>query len=205
MEKPVLRFLTLLLLSSALASAAARSTGPPAVHDVAGKPLRRGAKYYILPVIRGRGGGLTLAGRNRTCPLNVAQEGLEVANGLPLTFRPVNPKETAVRLSTDLNVELAAATICVQSTLWKLGDVDEATGRRYVATGGVAGRPGPATLSNWFKIEEEGRDYKLVFCPSVCRFCKVVCGDVGVFYEDGRRWLGLSEVPFPVLFKKARA
>ncbi|CAL9753383.1 unnamed protein product [Musa acuminata subsp. burmannicoides] len=106
-------------------------------------------------------------------------------------------------MSTDLNVWFAAETICVQSTVWRLGDA-EATGRRYVVTGGLKGDPGLSTVSNWFKIERYGEsDYKLVHCPSVCRFCKVVCGDVGVFVEGGKRWLGLSDEPFPVMFKNA--
>uniref|UniRef100_A0A1D1YCI2 Miraculin n=1 Tax=Anthurium amnicola TaxID=1678845 RepID=A0A1D1YCI2_9ARAE len=199
---PVLLFLSALLLSAA---AARTPTRPAAVLDVSGQSLRRGVEYYVLPVYRGRGGGLTLAGRNgTTCPLNVAQEAPEVADGLPLTFRPADAREAAVRLSADANVEFAASTACVQSTVWRLGGADGAAGRRYVTAGGVAGSPGVGTVSNWFKIERDGeRDYKLVFCPTVCSFCKVVCGDLGVFYEDGRRWLALTDQPLPVMFKKA--
>lgn len=199
MAKPI--FLLSALLLSFLAAAAGQP--PAAVRDTAGKELRRASRYYILPVRRGSGGGLTLASRKGRCPLYVAQEVFEVARGLPVTFRPVNPKEAVVRLSTDLNVQFAAATVCVQSTVWTLGDLDESTGRRYVATGGAVGNPGLGTVGNWFKIERYGKDYKLVFCPTVCKFCKVLCGDVGVFYEKGRRYLGLSAQPFAVMFKKA--
>lgn len=63
---------------------AAAAEAPPPVLDIAGKQLRAGADYYILPVIRSRGGGLTLAATgNETCPLDVAQERQEVKNGLP--------------------------------------------------------------------------------------------------------------------------
>ena len=57
---------------------------------------------------------------------------------------------------------------------------------------------------NWFKIERygNGNGYKMVYCPSVCSSCRVVCGNVGVFYEDGKRWLGLSDEPLVVMFKK---
>ncbi|XP_058100013.1 kunitz trypsin inhibitor 5 [Magnolia sinica] len=179
------------------------STGT-VVLDIAGKKLQPHVDYHILPVIRGRGGGLTLAARNGSCPFNVAQEKLEVSNGLPMTFLPVNSKDKVVSLSSDMNAVFSASTVCVQSTVWRLGDVDKVTGKRYVTTGGVTGNPGLSTVSNWFKIEKYNDDYKLVFCPSVCNFCKVICGDVGVLNEGGKRWLGLSDVPFPVMFKKAR-
>ena len=74
-----------------------------------------------------------------------------------------------------------------------------------MSSGGVEGNPGPATLSNWFKIEKFGDDYKLVFCPTVCNFCKVVCKDVGIFIDDdGLRRLALTDdQPFKVMFKNA--
>ncbi|XP_078150186.1 kunitz trypsin inhibitor 5-like [Carex rostrata] len=174
------------------------------VKDTDGHALISGIQYYILPVIRGRGGGLTMTQHNnQTCPLYVAQESMEVENGLPLIFHPANPKDKAVCLSTDINIEFKAMTICVMSLTWKLGDVEG--GKRYVITGGINGNPEKETVSNWFKIEkwENHEDYyKLVFCPSVCHICKVVCGDVGVFYEGEKRLLGLSGEPFPVMFKK---
>ncbi|KAJ6792066.1 putative alpha-amylase/subtilisin inhibitor [Iris pallida] len=201
----------LLLLLLPLASAATNTSTSTIVRDVEGKPLRRSHEYYILPVIRGRGGGLTLSQRNNTCPFYVTQESDETSSGLPLIFSPVYPRDKLVPLSTDLNVEFSAATICVQSTVWEL-DIDVATGRSYVTTGGVKGNPGPDTVSNWFKIERydsdsdsgNGKYYKLVFCPGVCSICRVLCGDVGIFVEQGRRWLGLSDMPFPVMFKRAK-
>ncbi|XP_073002474.1 kunitz trypsin inhibitor 5-like [Typha latifolia] len=176
-----------------------------AVLDVDGGKLRPGVQYYVLPVIRGRGGGLTLSSHgNVTCPLYVRQESLEVKNGFPVTFSPVDPDDKIVRLSTDLNVQFSdVITICIQSLVWELGGVDEVTGRRYVLTSGQKGNPGKDTVSNWFKIEMYGeREYKLVFCPSVCEFCKVECGDLGVFDEDGVKWLGLNGMDFPVMFKR---
>ena len=87
--------------------------------------------------------------------------------------------------------------------MWKLG-YDESTGIRYITTGGVEGNPGRETLSNWFKIEKHGDDYKLLFCPTVCNFCKVICRDVGVYIQDGFRRLVLTTAePFRVMFKKA--
>ncbi|XP_010683193.2 kunitz trypsin inhibitor 5 [Beta vulgaris subsp. vulgaris] len=179
-----------------------------AVLDINGRPLQAGCNYYILPVIRGRGGGLTMTSKNATelCPLYVAQEDHEVSNGLPLKFYPVNPKDKRISLSSDLNFVFDAATTCVQSTGWSL-TIEMETGRRYVGTGGEIGNPGVETVDNWFKIEKDGSGkyyYKIVYCPGVCNFCKVMCGDVGVFIEkDGRRLLGFSDQPLLVMFKKA--
>ena len=77
------------------------------------------------------------------------------------------------------------------------------TNQWFVTACGVAGNPGQATVDNWFKIEKYQDDYKIVFCPAVCNFCKVMCRDVGVFVQDGMRRLVLSDVPLKVMFKKA--
>uniref|UniRef100_A0A5B6YSL8 Putative tumor-related protein n=1 Tax=Davidia involucrata TaxID=16924 RepID=A0A5B6YSL8_DAVIN len=200
---PVLLFA--LITTNPLMLLGAADAAPNPVLDIAGKKLRTGVDYYILPVIHGRGGGLTLASTgNETYPLDVVQEQQEVDNGLPLTFSPVNPKKGVVRVSTDLNIKFSAATICVQSTVWKL-DLDESIGQYVVTTGGVEGNPGRETISNWFKIENYGdhHDYKLVFFPTVCNACKVLCRDIGIFVDNGTRRLALSDEPFRVMFKKA--
>ncbi|XP_057968178.1 kunitz trypsin inhibitor 5-like [Malania oleifera] len=185
--------------------AAAAEAAPAGVLDTNGKELHSGTEYYILPVVRGRGGGLTLAATgNGSCPLSVVQDQHEVSHGFPLTFSPVNPKKAVVRLSTDHNIKFSAATTCVQSTVWKLDGKDESTGEFFVTVGGVEGNPGRETLTSWFKIEKYDDDYKLRFCPTVCDFCKVICRDVGIYVdEDGRRRLVLSDAPFKIMFKKA--
>ena len=145
----------------------AAESSPDPVLDTEGKQLRSGVDYYILPVIRGRGGGLTLASTgNENCPLDVVQEQHEVSNGLPLMFMPVNPKKSMIRVSTDHNIEFFAATICVQSTVWKL-EYDESSGQWFFTTGWVEGNLGRGTLSNQFKIEKYEDDNNLVFCPTV--------------------------------------
>ncbi|KAK0578371.1 hypothetical protein LWI29_031741 [Acer saccharum] len=181
-------------------------SSPDPVLDIAGEKLHTGTDYYILPVVRGRGGGLTLASTgNETCPLDVVQERQEVENGLPVTFSPVNIKKGVVRLSTDQNIKFSASTICVQSTVWKLDSHDDSLGQWFVTTGGVEGNPGRETISNWFKIEKFDDDYKLVFCPSVCDTCRVLCRDIGIYIDQatGIRRLALSDTPFKVMFKKA--
>ncbi|CAN4087887.1 unnamed protein product [Withania somnifera] len=142
-----LPFLIRAISSNSLLSSAVEA--PPAVVDIAGKIIRTGIDYYILPVVRGRGGGLTLDKQH------------EINRGLPLTFTPYNPKKGVIRESTDLNIIFSANSICVQTTLWKLDDFDETTGKYFITIGGNEGNPSRETISNWFKIEKFERDYKL--------------------------------------------
>lgn len=176
------------------------------VLDIDGHELQIGLKYTILPINQNgnsSGGGLALEAKNRPCPFYVIQKNLESSNGLPTRFLPIDNNQQVINLSTDLNIVFFAATICVQSTAWKVGGADERTGRKYVMSGGITGRPGIETISNWFKIERYGNEsYKIVFCPGVCSNCKVVCGNVGVFNENGKKWLGLNDEPLVVRFKK---
>lgn len=208
MNRPRFLFLSFLLALSALPLPGGAAAMPDPVLDLDGKGLRTGQEYYILPVIRGRGGGLTLANtavHGRCAPDYVVQAQSEVDRGIPLTFYPVNPKKGVVRVSTDLNIKFSTARACAQSTVWKLAPYDGSRKQQFITTGGVAGNPGPQTTDNWFKIEKFGhRDYKVVFCPSVCRYCKVVCRDIGIYYdENGKRRLALSNEPLLIKFKKA--
>lgn len=165
---------------------------PEQVVDTKGNKVWVGADYYIRPVpttpCDGRGpcvvdNGFVLVARspNETCPVNVIV--VEGFQGQGVTFTPVNPKKGVIRVSTDLNIKTSIDIICKESTVWRLDDFDSSTGQWFVTTGGVVGNPGKDTISNWFKIEKYEDDYKLVFCPTVCNFCKplvqecwVVCG-----------------------------
>ncbi|KAJ6867722.1 hypothetical protein NC652_038815 [Populus alba x Populus x berolinensis] len=182
----------------------AATAAPEPVLDVTGKILRTGTSYYILPVVRGRGGGLKMASTGRrTCPLAVVQERYEASNGLPLKLTPVNTKKGVVRVHTDLNIRFSAASICHQSTAWKLDNYDEWTKQWFVTTNGVEGNPGPETTNNWFKIEKFEDKYKLVFCPTVCQHCKVMCKDIGIFVDaKGVRRLALSSVPLKLCSRR---
>ncbi|MQL77012.1 hypothetical protein Taro_009423 [Colocasia esculenta] len=205
MGKPaVVPFLLLTFLF--LSTFAAAASDP--VLDTDGKKLTRGTEYYILPASAGNGGGLTLDSRNGTeCPLYVAKESSEASPGFPVAFFPYTHKRT-VRVSTDANFVFSAASTCVQTTVWTLGRFEESTGRTFVATGGVVGRTGPEARGTWFRIEtfEDGRSgYKLAFCPQppVCVGCgKPRCGDLGLLEEGGKVWLGFSDSPLPVVFKR---
>ncbi|XP_074371126.1 miraculin-like [Apium graveolens] len=207
MKATVLSFSTLLILATNLLVASAASIK---VLDIDGQEVRPGINYYILPVVRGNGGGLKLySGRTSRCPMDVVQEPNELNRGIPVKFTPASPREPIVRASADLNIRFSGASICGQSTVWRLdGGRGAGSGQLFVSTGGVLGNPGGSTISNWFKIEKlPGRNnwYKLVYCPSVCSTCKPVCGDLGIVIEkSGTRRLALNTgKPFQVFFKKA--
>ncbi|KFK42291.1 hypothetical protein AALP_AA2G236700 [Arabis alpina] len=163
------------------------------VTDINGKPLRTDTAYFILPVVRGRGGGLTIS---KLCPNTVHQDQNEVSEGIPLNFSP-SVKSRFIRVSTDLNFMFSLATI------WKLENMDQRTNQTFISTCGVGGNPGQTTISNWFKIDKFEDDYKIRFCPTVCDFCRVICRNIGVFVEGGKRSLVLSDVPLKVMFKRA--
>ncbi|KAL2334380.1 hypothetical protein Fmac_015593 [Flemingia macrophylla] len=185
------------------------AAAPEPVVDTSGQKLRTGVQYYILPVTRGKGGGLTVANSstgNDTSPVFVVQEKLEVLNGTPVTFTPYDSTQNKglILTSTDLNIRFYVTTsACAKPPVWKLLKV--LTGVWFLSTGGVEGNPGIETIVNWFKIEKAEKDYVLSFCPSVCK-CHTLCKDLGIYVDDnGNRHLSLSDkVPsFRVMFKRA--
>ncbi|XP_010428240.1 PREDICTED: trypsin inhibitor BvTI-like [Camelina sativa] len=162
-----------------------------------------GGSYYVLPVIRGQGGGLTLAGRgDQPCPLDIVQESSEVDEGIPVKFSNWRSKVGFVPESANLNIETeVAATICVQSAYWW---VDE--NAKFRVTAG----PKPDELVkesylSFFQIQNVyDHFYQFAFCPTGPKSCS----DVGVFVdENGVRRLALTKradnTPFLVMFKKA--
>lgn len=184
---------------------------PEQVVDTEGNKVRASVDYYIRPVpttpcdgqgpcVVGSGFVLIARSPNETCPLNVAV--VEGFRGQAVTFTPVDPKKGVIRVSTDLNIKVSLETICEESTIWKLDAFDASIGKWFVTTGGVMGNPSKDTISNWFKIEKYEDDYKLVYCPTVCDFCKPVCGNVGVFVDsNGNKRVALTDEPFKVRFQ----
>ncbi|EOA35721.1 hypothetical protein CARUB_v10020954mg [Capsella rubella] len=177
-----------------------------AVLDIDGNIIFRGS-YYVLPLIRGRGGGLTLAGRGgELCPLDIVQESSEVDEGIPVKFSNWRPRVGFVPESEDLNIETdVGATICVQSTYWRVGEFDEERKQYFVVAGPKPEGFGQDSLKSFFKIEKSGDDaYKFVFCPRTWDSSCPKCSDVGVFVDELGVWrLALSDEPFLVMFKKA--
>lgn len=214
MNNTLLSIVLLCALSlSTQALLGAADASPKQVVDTSGKKLRAGANYYIVPSVpitrcgsygrcMPRDGGFALASIGESCPLDVVI--VDRYHRLPVTFTPLNPKKGVVRVSTDLNIQFSAATSCPQSTVWKLDRFDASTNQWFVTTGGIVGNPGWQTIRNWFKIEEFEKDYKLVYCPSVCKSCKHLCKNVGMFVdENGNKRLALVDAPYKVKFEKA--
>jgi hypothetical protein len=141
-----LSFLLFFVCTHSLFCAAAEE--PDAVRDTDGKKVRAGEKYYILPVMRGSGGGLTVSSFGKElCPLSIVQEQQEVKRGLPFTFTPANPKKGGVRVTTDPNFKFSAITISIESNIWK-HDHDEAT-RKYI----IQVVELMETLSDWLRLK----------------------------------------------------
>ncbi|CAK9140730.1 unnamed protein product [Ilex paraguariensis] len=110
---------------------------------------------------------------------------------------------TVVRVTTDLNIKFSIDQVCNQSTVWRFEANGQEPGPYFVTLGGVEGNPGRETITNWFAIEKFEDAYKIQYCPNVCDTCRVICGDIGVVVDDGRRRLALIDQPFKVIFKKA--
>ena len=178
---------------------------PVQVVDTSGKKLRAAVDYYILPVsstVCGGSGFVLAKVRNKTCPLDVVV--VEGNCGEVLRFTPIGFKEDIVRVSTDLNIEFSNRVSCSESTVWKIDRFDRLTRKWFVTDGGVSGKPSWKTIENWFKIEKYENDYKIVYCPSFCEYCKVHCRDVGVYVDEkGNKRLALTDVPHKVRFQKA--
>ncbi|KAF5800667.1 putative proteinase inhibitor I3, Kunitz legume, kunitz inhibitor STI-like superfamily [Helianthus annuus] len=192
---------TIILFSLALVILAANAARAPApVLDIHGKYLHTKAKY-IANLLVGRSDGALYALNfgKKSCSLGVGVIYNE-EEGYPLIFTPVNPKKGVIHLSTDVNIKFSASNDCNESSVWRV-KYDKGMKQNVVMVGGVEGNPGPKTLENWFKIEKTKDGYKLVFCPSVCSYCKVTCKDVGIVKDkDGWLHLALSNEPLSVTF-----
>uniref|UniRef100_A0A161WVD9 Uncharacterized protein n=1 Tax=Daucus carota subsp. sativus TaxID=79200 RepID=A0A161WVD9_DAUCS len=160
------------------------------VYDPSHRKLQTGVEYYIHPFLGGsNGGGITVAAtRNKTCPLDVAQDRSNFADGLGLTFHPVNIKKgmsgRVIRVSTDLVIKFSSVKGCARSGVWKVDKYDELRRRYFVTIGGAEGRGA-------------GESFVCITAP-----CNPVCDNVGAYYEHGRTLLALTEEPLVVLFQE---
>ncbi|KDP27281.1 hypothetical protein JCGZ_21012 [Jatropha curcas] len=171
----------------------------PPVLDTDGQPVQTGVEYYVESGIFDVAGGLTLIRRNDSCPLYVGQEPFtppNVSRGFPVKFKPYNDSETIIREGRDLTVTFQAFTTCIQSTAWRIGEVNPA-GRRFIVTGGEA---------DYFRIRNNGGDYSFEWCPAEsCPTCeRPRCGAAGIFTENDQKFL-ILDVPmaYPFLFSRA--
>ncbi|XP_059443999.1 kunitz type trypsin inhibitor 111-like [Corylus avellana] len=195
-----LSFMIWLIL--AISAAAQPSSSPAPVLDSAGSPLEAGVEYYINPAITDNGGRFTLINRNG-CPFNVGQENVSGLEGLPVIFTPFLEGETVIREDRDFKIVFSAATICVQSTAWKVGETDAASGRRLIVTGESQSK---LATDNYFRIVKAqvgDNIYNISWCPTdVCPTCKFNCGTAGGLDENGKILLALDGNVLPVTFER---
>ncbi|KAJ8753247.1 hypothetical protein K2173_017862 [Erythroxylum novogranatense] len=188
-------FVTWLLAMTTISTEAQK----PAVLDTEGRAVRSGVEYYIVPAATDIAGGLTLIDRNNSCPLYVGQEPLAevVSLGTSVIFTPYAAGETVIRESRDYTITFQAATICIQSTSWRVGQEDPETNRRFVVTAGRA---------SYFTIGKVGTGiYNIAFCPTEsCPNCRVRCGNAGILVENGKRLVALDGPAFPFAFRRVR-
>ncbi|XP_039142123.1 kunitz trypsin inhibitor 5-like [Dioscorea cayenensis subsp. rotundata] len=179
------------------------------VLDTDGEPIRTDRQYYIVPGNTDVAGGFTLAGRNGSCPLSIAQSPQVGDSGIPVTFTRVSQDIVTINYDEDVNIAFSTSTTTCEafSTVWRLAEADEVFSRAYVSTGGYTGVSGnQASLNFWFRIERHMEVYRLAFCPTVCNDCNPTCGLLNVDIVEDQRWLSLfryDESVLPVQFRKA--
>ncbi|CAH1430420.1 unnamed protein product [Lactuca virosa] len=211
-------FITILSLLSAASSI---------IYDSTGNKLLRGIPYYILPLLRGSGGGLTLSQNTKdACPLNVTQESFEVNNGGPFTFNPIILDEEIIRGAYPVSIEADVVNPCHGSNIWKVttataakdDDDDLLTNNKHkkkkdgdkevisvqiVTTGGEFNKP-----ESCFQVVEDDvmpglQSYQIQHCPFKCGTTStdLTCYNVGVVRDaDGKGYLGRTDAIFPVVF-----
>ncbi|XP_043716722.1 21 kDa seed protein-like [Telopea speciosissima] len=221
---------SLLIFSFALQSKGEHSahSHTQSVLDTDGNELRAGEPYYIVSAYRrGRGGGVSFDRVESSRKAMVNQHASDKNFGTPVMFFPASnsqekedlervlretsrspspARERIIRESTDLNIRFSEMPV-----VWQVGESKQSSSSpsqmRHVMLGGQPGHPGSSTVRNWFKIESMSRsspEYRLTYCPNVCESCQVMCGNIGVTMESGKRWLSVSQNrEFPFVFVKA--
>lgn len=174
------------------------------IYDSAGNKLLKGVPYYVLPLLRGTGGGLTLSGNiNNTCPLAVTQEPFELSYGVPFIVTPIVFDEDFIRESYPVSIKADIADPCRGSKIWKVttGDVAAA---KTVTVGGVLN-----TSESCFQVVEDDmmpglRSYQIQHCPFKCGLNSTTsrsCYNIGVVSgAGGKGFLAPTDVIFPVVF-----
>ncbi|KAL2895046.1 Kunitz trypsin inhibitor 2 [Bienertia sinuspersici] len=211
---PILATTTLLLLLSHPIT----STNAEDVLDAYGNPLIPGQNYYVVPYSKNDGGGFAWALKKEVslCPHFYVQP-LDDSDGYGeyTTFVPKSYRQNTITVSSDLNIMFSDISlpppppiICRStSSYWLLYD-DSTSGMFFVRLGGSL-----RNEESMFKIEKhEVHGYKIRYCPGqsysygygygdVAFLGDVVCGDLGVVYGYGGRWLGVNNTsPLAVMF-----
>lgn len=168
------------------------------VLDTDGDVLQNGGTYYVLPVIRGRGGGIERAKTGiENCPLSVVQSHDELSKGKPIKIS--SPAKIAIiHEDLPLNFGFTSAPSCAPSpSIWTIvkglseGSAVKITGYKHNVVDGS------------FRIKKaslEYNDYTILFCTRDDGTCE----DIGIYVgDDGKRRLVLTQDrPLLVKFQK---
>ncbi|XP_014507235.1 kunitz-type trypsin inhibitor-like 2 protein [Vigna radiata var. radiata] len=174
------------------------------VVDIYGNPIYPGFSYYIIPALRGPGGGgLKLAQTgNSECSLTILQDYSEVFRGLPVQFTIPGISPGIIFTGTELEIEFVEKPWCAKSSKWSLF-IDVSIGKACLGIGGAEGHPGQSTYDGKFHIKKYIFGYKLVFCLDATKACL----DIGRFDakngEEGRRLNTTQDEAFDIVFVPA--
>nr|CAA56343.1 Kunitz trypsin inhibitor [Glycine max] len=194
-----------LFLLCALTSSYQPSATADIVFDTEGNPIRNGGTYYVLPVIRGKGGGIEFAKtETETCPLTVVQSPFEgLQRGLPLIISsPFKILDITEGLILSLKFHL-----CTPLSLnsFSVDRYSQGSARRTPCQTHWLQKHNRC----WFRIQRassESNYYKLVFCTSNDDSS---CGDiVAPIDREGNRPLIVTHDqnhPLLVQFQKVEA
>ncbi|TMW85681.1 hypothetical protein EJD97_022718 [Solanum chilense] len=184
------------------------------VLDVTGKEVDPRLSYIITSTFWGAGGGDVYLGESPNsdapCPDGVFRYNSDIGpSGTPVRFVPLSMQYgPSIYQDKVLNIQFDISTtkLCVNYTIWKVGDYDESVGAMLLETGGTIGE----VDSGWFMIVKSSLvGYNLLYCPStpfICPLCPPhqFCAKVGVIPQDGKRRLALvkDHHPLDVQFKQ---
>ncbi|MFS7960249.1 putative proteinase inhibitor I3, Kunitz legume, kunitz inhibitor STI-like superfamily [Helianthus anomalus] len=187
------------------------ATAADVIYDSVGNKLLKGVPYYIMPLLRGTGGGLTLTRATKdACPLDVTQEPFELSYGVPFTITPIIFDENYVREAYPVSIETNVADPCQGSKILKLSTLDNiaaATTAKTITIGGQLNAP-----ESCFQLVEDDmmpgmRSYQIQLCPFKCgsnttTSTDITCYNIGlVSNPDGKRFLAPTDAIYPVVFQ----
>lgn len=203
---PMLYFL--LALTAVLA--ATTNAGAP-IRDTDGDTIEFDSYYYVLPVGKSRGGGLTLSDRDgRRCPLDVVQTSSKRDKGLPVKFSSLRSRAGVVTESADLQIVVDVRDrSCARSTYWWIKEPENSWEDWTVTAGPNPNESRQQDSSKTvFQIHAFRYNYYfLAYCPSYDEGNSKVSSDrcryLGILEdEDGVRRLTLDAQPFMVRFDR---
>nr|APW29212.1 soybean trypsin inhibitor [Helianthus annuus] len=192
------------------------TTTADVIYDSVGNKLLKGVPYYIMPLLRGTGGGLTLTRATKdACPLDVTQEPFELSYGVPFTITPIIFDENYVREAYPVSIEANVADPCQGSKILKLSTSDNIVAATATATtktitiGGQLNAP-----ESCFQLAEDDmmpglRSYQIQLCPFKCgsntsTSTDMTCYNIGlVSNPDGKRFLAPTDAIYPVVFQNS--